>query len=216
MSHPSESAMEELKGVWEIGVMYFLKGTLVLESKVDAMTVPDEEGRRWVKFSKLESPSANKLFEKFVDTTNKNETLRSAARIVNDEGLENPKGREALRQWMQLYVDISTEFAKKNSKEIVTALLGKDSDMAFLMDWDETVVNRIELLDVIYRESLKGVIFRNTYFDDPSTHQKKALKNSVSGTVTAIPADASDRKMQGMIEKFALNTKIKREKYEKQ
>lgn len=216
MRTPSEDAMGDLEGVWEIGVMYFLKGTLVLESRVDAMTVPDEEGRRWVEISKLDSPSADKLFEKFVNFLKKSKTLVSAVQTVNAEGLKSPKGKQALKQFLQTYVDLSTEFAEKNSKEIVQVMLGRDSNMAFLTNWDETVVNRIELLDVIYRESMKGTIFRGTYFDDPNRSQIKALKTSVSGTVTAIPADASDKKMQSIIEKFVFNTKVKKEKYEKQ
>ena len=215
MQTPSEDALATLEGVWEIGVMYFVKGTLVLESKIDAMTVPDEEGRRWVQFSKLSSKSSDELVDKFVNFMRKNKTLISTTHSIGAAGPGSSEGRQALKLFLQTYIDLSTEFAKKNSKKIVQALLGKDSRMAFMYNWDETVINRVELLDVIFRESL-DIEFRDTYFKNPTKQQIKLITQSVSGTAVKIPAKASDSKMRNMVEKFTFDTKVKREKYEKQ
>jgi len=41
----------DLKAHWNHGVLCYLEGNIVLESRTDIMSVPDNIGRRWIKFS---------------------------------------------------------------------------------------------------------------------------------------------------------------------
>jgi len=121
----------DLKAHWNHGVLCYLEGNIVLESKTDIMSVPDNTGRRWIKFdapgSNITSFSLQSKFKDFID--------KEAGDFKYD---------------LKKYIDASNKFAQENTTEILTTTFGGDLYDEELGDADEIVVNRIKLLDCAY------------------------------------------------------------------
>lgn len=123
----------DLKAHWNHGVLCYLEGNIVLESKTDIMSVPDNTGRRWIKFdtpgSNITSFSLQSKFKNFID--------KEAGDFKYD---------------LKKYIDASNKFAQENTIEILTTMFGGDLYDEELGDADEIIVNRIKLLDCAYSD----------------------------------------------------------------
>ena len=123
----------DLKAHWNHGVLCYLEGSIVLESRTDLMSVPDDTGRRWINFgspgSNVSSLSLQSKFKKFID------------KEVGDSKSDLKK-----------YINASNKFAQENTTKILTKMFGGDLDDEELGDANEIIINKIKLLDCAYSD----------------------------------------------------------------
>ena len=62
---------KDLNAHWNNGVLCYLKGNLIIESKVDILSIPDDTGRRWIQFgapgSAIHTGELKDKFKKFIN-----------------------------------------------------------------------------------------------------------------------------------------------------
>lgn len=163
------------------GVIYLLEGDLLFSLNKDAMSVPDESGRRWVSTRNFPSKFRNE----YQEWRNKND--RSFKEDENEwtvylrkylpfiEGLVK-KHAEEIRRFCNLYWSDSEGVKEDDYNEIVLSnikvkevllnkdvILGYDSDMPALYDdnsnFEDTQLNQI--IDEWKKNSIKVVIAEN-------------------------------------------------------
>ncbi len=134
-------------GVWHTGVMFYLEGTLLLQNSGDAGTAPDEQGRRWMG---LPAPY-DTYWENVVD----NDTPLKGIKGMIDGDIEiEPKVLkkygDKVKNYLQnkrlvRYIELAEKFVVQHKDGIKTNNLKNK-----MGDWDEVLLNDIELIDVIW------------------------------------------------------------------
>ena len=185
-----KDTLKYLEGVHHHGALYYLKGSLVVNVNTDAMTKPDEQGRRWMDLSSVDS----QLLQKYRDYKNNDKELKSL-KSKFEKALKRkdiPENKKIIQQYLIKYIDASTKFTEENVKFILDRLQKSDAsdDPGYSFDWNELVVNNIKLIDVIYELNE----------EDDVTSQD--MKKTVSGKAIEIPKKTSATKKKQMITDF--------------
>jgi hypothetical protein len=139
--------VKNMKGVQtEGGIIYQIVGDLQFDSPTDIMSAPDETGRRWVNIRSFHNDFQNKVeleyvkYEKFGDI---DELSKSPKNLIEYYRLIDQLVRENAKEIREHFTDI-----KKNRG-------GRESM------WNETVVNNIEVEDILWKEDI--IEFLNTW-----------------------------------------------------
>jgi hypothetical protein len=142
----------DLKSQWNNGVLCFLEGDVVFQSKSDIMSTPDDTGRRWVKFNnpgnRVNASGLQTKFEKFM--SKEIGTLRDE---IHDANLKKDFSKETNAKrntYLKRYINLANKFAQENSEEILIKLGGQDLSYDELSETDEVIINNIKLLDCAY------------------------------------------------------------------
>lgn len=151
----SKGLYKNLGAHWNHGVLCYLEGDKVFKSTSDILTIPDDTGRRWIKFndpgSTVNAGSIQSKFEKFMISNNigtlRDEILK--ANLEKDFSKEMNIKRDI---YLKEYLKLAAEFARIHSNEILTKLGGGDLEDDELSDTDEVVLNNIKLLDCAYSD----------------------------------------------------------------
>jgi hypothetical protein len=176
-------------GVHNSGVMFYLEGTLMLNSSNDIDSEPDEQGRRWFHLP-YDGGIQDKWFRIIDKDTKLDKISIELLNLSRKKGKVGAERGELLRQYMDRYVELAEAFAKKNGAKIVDAIL---EDVPFLSKsdtYDELIVNQIKLIDAIWDgKDRYGLPIKDT-------KKKKAvetqLKGMVTGKVAVLKSDDSD------------------------
>jgi len=144
-----------LQGVWENGILFYLEGTLVLDASRDVNSVPDENGRRWISLSEIDS-DLQEDFNSYIQQQDK--LARLYQKVYDYVTHENPDGTKQgvkpvkeLNEFLKMYIDVATKFAEDYAQNIVEGFAEQPGDSSFLSgDYNEVIVNNIQLIDAIY------------------------------------------------------------------
>lgn len=181
MTRLPKSVTNRLGGVWHEGLMFYLEGTLVIKAKEDIMTEPDEQGRRWFSIGYIDSDLGNKwlkILRNDKPYTSLQSMIQNSINIGMD--IEGMVGlNELYRQIIKRVVDLAESFTKKNKKIILKGLMKKSYSQ-----WDEIVLNEIELIDAVYDVSSDHFVIAK----NKKTIENK-LKSIVSGNVYYVNTD---------------------------
>ena len=139
--------VKNMKGVQtEGGIIYQIVGDLQFDSPTDIMSAPDETGRRWVNIRSFHNDFQNKVeleYVKYEKFGHMNELSKSPKNLIEYYRLIDQLVRENAKEIREHFTDI-----KKNRG-------GRESM------WNETVVNNIEVEDILWKEDIIG--FLNTW-----------------------------------------------------
>ena len=176
-------------GVHNSGVMFYLEGTLMLNSSNDIDSEPDEQGRRWFHLP-YDGGIQDKWFRIIDKDTKLDKISIELLNLSRKKGKVGAERGELLRQYMDRYVELAEAFAKKNGAKIVDAILEDGPFLSKSDTYDELIVNQIKLIDAIWDgKDRHGLPIR-----DPK--KKKAvetqLKGMVTGKVIVLTSDDSD------------------------
>jgi hypothetical protein len=151
----SKSLYKNLDAHWNSGVLCYLEGDKVFKSKSDILTIPDDTGRRWIKFnapgSTVNASSIQPKFEEFMISKNIG-TLRDEILKANLEKDFSEKMNIKRNIYLKKYLKLAAEFAYIHSNKILKKLGGEDLEDDELSDTDEVVLNNIKLLDCAYSD----------------------------------------------------------------
>jgi len=139
--------VKNMKGVQtEGGIIYQIVGDLQFDSPTDIMSAPDETGRRWVNIRSFHNDFQNKVeleYVKYEKFGHMDELSKSPKNLIEYYRLIDQLVRENAKEIREHFTDI-----KKNRG-------GRESM------WNETVVNNIEVEDILWKEDIIG--FLNTW-----------------------------------------------------
>ena len=164
----NKNLYQNLKAHWNHGVLCYLEGTLVLESRADIMSVPDDTGRRWIDFGAPGNATVSfKLKSEFKSFIIKE--IGTLADEIAKANLENNFSKEMNVKrniFLKKYIDAATKFAQENASKILQQTFGKHLYDDDLTDADEIIVNNIKLLDCAYSDkaSPEEINFINQIF----------------------------------------------------
>ena len=132
--------VKNMKGVQtEGGIIYQIVGDLQFDSPTDVMSAPDETGRRWVNIRSFPYDFQNKVeheYEKYEKFRHMNEPSGPSKDLIEYYRLMDQLVRENAKEIREYFTDI-----KKNRG-------GRESL------WNETVVNNIEVKDILWKEDI--------------------------------------------------------------
>jgi hypothetical protein len=132
--------VKNMKGVQtEGGIIYQIVGDLQFDSPTDVMSAPDETGRRWVNIRSFPHDFQNKVeheYEKYEKFRHMNEPSGPSKDLIEYYRLMDQLVRENAKEIREYFTDI-----KKNRG-------GRESL------WNETVVNNIEIKDILWKEDI--------------------------------------------------------------
>jgi len=132
--------VKNMKGVQtEGGIIYQIVGDLQFDSPTDVMSAPDETGRRWVNIRSFPHDFQNKVeheYEKYEKFRHMGGPSGSAKDLIEYYRLMDQLVRENAKEIREYFTDI-----KKNRG-------GRESL------WNETVVNNIEVKDILWKEDI--------------------------------------------------------------
>jgi len=178
-----------LQGVWENGILFYLEGTLVLDASRDVNSVPDENGRRWISLSEIDS-DLQEDFNSYIQQQDK--LARLYMKVYTYVTNENPDGTKKgvkpvkeMNEFLKMYIDVATKFAEDYAQNIVEGFAEEPGDSSFLSgDYNEVIVNNIQLIDAIFdtRQIPKDIDRRKKVLGD--------MEAAVSGKL--IPIDWED------------------------
>ena len=160
--------LENVKGIQTNGgIIYQIEGDLQFDAPIDVLSGPDESGRRWIVFMVLPENVKIKFLNEF-----------KSHNEFND--INEPKDLINYYRWIDGFVKTHAKEIREHFTDIKKHREGKESL------WNETVVNNIKIVDVLWKESI--VEFLNTW--DTKEEKIKVLEeigtklNSIStGTV---------------------------------
>ena len=119
----------------EGGIIYQIEGDLQFDAPVDILSGPDESGRRWIVFMILPDNIKIKFYNEFKKHNKFND-------------INEPKDLINYYRWID-------GFIKENAKEIREHFTDiKKHREGKLNSWNETVVNNIQIKDILWRESI--------------------------------------------------------------
>lgn len=178
---PNSSMSNGLTGIWEDGVLFYLEGTLLVKGLDDIMSKPDNEGRRWLNFR---DETHSNIYTLWASEFSKNKFKQRGREISHMETFGGEQNKE-ISKYIKDYVDVATKFAKTHKKDILSYFADMDNTYA---DWNEFLVNEIQLIDVIWDTS-----YVSDYAPTAKTSKEKEikkieakLKSMVSGEVITV------------------------------
>jgi hypothetical protein len=132
--------VKNMKGVQtEGGIIYQIVGDLQFDSPTDVMSAPDETGRRWVNIRSFPYDFQNKVeheYEKYEKFRHMNEPSGPSKDLIEYYRLMDSLVRENAKEIREYFTDI-----KKNRVDRESL-------------WNETVVNNIEVKDILWKEDI--------------------------------------------------------------
>ena len=132
--------VKNMKGVQtEGGIIYQIIGDLQFDSPTDVMSAPDETGRRWVNIRSFPYDFQNKVeheYEKYEKFRHMNEPSGPSKDLIEYYRLMDSLVRENAKEIREYFTDI-----KKNRVDRESL-------------WNETVVNNIEVKDILWKEDI--------------------------------------------------------------
>ena len=135
--------LKDIKGIQtEGGIIYQIEGDLQFDAPTDIMSTPDESGRRWI--------TIHTLPIEFVEKFNKEYLKHNSFNYINSS-----KDLINYYRWVD-------GFIKEHAKEIrehFTDIKKNRGDRK--STWNETVVNNIQIKDILWRETI--VAFLETW-----------------------------------------------------
>jgi len=167
-----------ISGIWQKGIIFYLEGTLMIRGDDDIMSEPDESGRRWIRFrddyhvkwrrTVDKDPELIKLEKEY---SKSNDAISDNNKLDRSEKVSqlNKAYGDFLHKKLYRYIELAESFVKANREGIIDEFINMESG-----DWDELVLNEIELIDAIY--------------DNAAGSRPKVisqLKSMVSGEVVA-------------------------------
>ena len=136
--------VKNMKGVQtEGGIIYQIVGDLQFDSPTDIMSAPDETGRRWVNIRSFHNDFQNKVefeYVKYEKFGHMDELSKSPKNLIEYYRLIDQLVRENAKEIREHFTDI-----KKNRG-------GRESM------WNETVVNNIQIVDILWKEDIVGFL----------------------------------------------------------
>lgn len=205
MTKIPQRTTDTLQGIHRHGVMFHVEGDLIIKGKVDIMSEPDEQGRRWFKFDdQLNTEGASELQRIWTDMLNNDSKRKKIFNSMVNEWDEK-KIKNLYRDFIKRHVELAEEFTKKYAFKIRRTFVSGDIDDTW-SPWNELLLNNIKLLDVIFdehgaKEMIEMNYFRKKlmskdksytndnqedYIKDELGKIEKQLKSMVSGKVTKV------------------------------
>jgi hypothetical protein len=149
----NKNLYKNLKAHWNSGVLCYIEGDKVIKSISDILTIPDDTGRRWIKFNApgntVNTSSIQRDFEEFMISKNM-DILRDEILKANLEKNFSKEMNIKRNIYLKKYLKLAAEFAYIHSNKILKKLGGEDLLDDELSDTDEIVLNNIKLLDCAY------------------------------------------------------------------
>lgn len=162
------------------GLLLHIEGNLMLDSKSDIMSMPDEQGRRWISNEWIDQ--ANDFFAE-LHKINANIKIELKIKSIGDLTVN----KQLRRTFISEYIKRTEEHVLKNTKELKALI-----DSQYGGSWDELLVNEINIKDVLLfnmeQQYFSGKI-KETYGSLENCYN--ILKSIVSGEIY-ITDDKSD------------------------
>jgi hypothetical protein len=128
--------LEDMKGIQtEGGIIYQIEGDLQFDSPVDILSGPDESGRRWVVLHILPENLKLEFYHEFKNHNSFNE-------------INEPKDLISYYRWIDGFIKTHAKEIREYFTDIKKHREGK------LNSWNETVVNNIQIKDILWRENV--------------------------------------------------------------
>jgi hypothetical protein len=131
-----KNMLKDMQGIQtEGGIIYQIEGDLQFDAPSDAMSTPDESGRRWITIHILPRHIIEKYNKEFLEHNRFND-------------INEPKDLINYYRW-------ADRFIKEHAKEIrehFTDIKKNRGDRESM--WNETVVNNIRVIDILWKESI--------------------------------------------------------------
>ena len=128
--------IKDIKGVQtEGGIIYQIEGDLQFDSPNDIMSTPDESGRRWITLHVLPKNIIDKVVEEFSKYNNFND-------------INEPKDLINYYRSIDGLIKHHAKEIRDHFTDIKTLRDGRESF------WNETVVNNIEVKDILWKEDI--------------------------------------------------------------
>ena len=125
-----------MKGIQtEGGIIYQIEGDLQFDAPVDILSGPDESGRRWVVLHILPENLKLKFYDEFKNHNSFND-------------INEPKDLISYYRWIDGFIKTHAKEIREYFTDIKTHRDGK------LNSWNETVVNNIQIKDILWRENI--------------------------------------------------------------
>lgn len=179
----------------EGGILYQLEGTLMLDAKMDIMSKPDESGRRWIFLSDIQWGNSGPLHTEYVNYI-KNIVKKAVPNAYAGDTAISNKDKEKI---ISTYIEAAEKFVSKHRTKIRNFLV--DEHSYSVRDWDEKLVNNIQIKDILYRPygykgyKKPGETAPSSEFDYINSRTVENLQKIATGTVYTL-TDKSD------VEKF--------------
>jgi hypothetical protein len=128
--------LKDMKGIQtEGGIIYQIEGDLQFDAPVDILSGPDESGRRWIVLMVLPDNIKVKFYDEFKKHNKFNE-------------INEPKDLISYYRWIDGFIKTHAKEIREHFTDIKTHRDGK------LNSWNETVVNNIQIKDILWRENV--------------------------------------------------------------
>ena len=128
--------LKDMKGIQtEGGIIYQIEGDLQFDAPVDILSGPDESGRRWVVLHILPENLKLKFYDEFKNHNSFN-------------NINEPKDLISYYRWIDGFIKTHAKEIREYFTDIKTHRDGK------LNSWNETVVNNIQIKDILWRENI--------------------------------------------------------------
>jgi len=164
------------------GVIYLLEGDLLFSLNKDAMSVPDESGRRWVRTNNFPSKFQNEYQE---------------WRNKNDRPFKEDENEWTA--YLRKYLPFIEGLVKKHAEEIrrFCNLYYKDSDVKE-DDYNELVLNNIKIKEVLLdKDVVLGYDSDVSLYDDGQdfgdTRLKKIIEDWTKKSIKVVVAENKDQ-----------------------
>lgn len=129
-----------MKGIQtEGGIIYQIIGDLQFDAPADIMSTPDESGRRWITLHVLPKNFIDKIVKEFPEHNNFND-------------INEPKDLINYYRWVDGLVKEYAKEIREHFTDIKTNRGGRESF------WNETVVNNIQIVDILWKEDIVGFL----------------------------------------------------------
>jgi hypothetical protein len=155
--------LKDMKGIQtEGGIIYQIEGDLQFDAPVDILSGPDESGRRWIVLMVLPDNIKVKFYDEFKKHNKFNE-------------INEPKDLISYYRWIDGFIKTHAKEIREHFTDIKTHRDGK------LNSWNETVVNNIQIKDILWRENV--VNFLETW---ETTEQKNNVVQEIGIKLNSI------------------------------
>jgi len=135
--------LKDIKGIQtEGGIIYQIEGDLQFDAPTDIMSTPDESGRRWI--------TIHTLPIEFVEKFNKEYLKHNSFNYINSS-----KDLINYYRWVDGFIKEHTKEIREHFTDIKKNRGDRKST------WNETVVNNIQIKDILWRETI--VAFLETW-----------------------------------------------------
>ena len=131
-----KNMLKDIKGIQtEGGILYQIEGDLQFDAPADVMSGPDESGRRWITLHILPKNIIDKIVKEFSEHNDFN-------------NINEPKDLINYYRWVDGLVKQHAKEIREYFTDIKTLRNGRESF------WNETVVNNIRVVDILWRENV--------------------------------------------------------------